>query len=183
MKIGGSIASIFDSSTTDYKEEGLVDKQHQPTKQKQRIVNRGTLFYMLICMLLLCDALMTWHAPPPPTLAKPPKFFEPFLLLQLQVIYSFSPPTKRERVKGVAGNYYLLLLPREVWQKQVPRAAFIEERERPNTPTGPNPIPTPKPNLPHSTPSNLLVWFGFLSLIDPQHHHLHELTQHLSSHL
>lgn len=130
-----------------------MDKQHQPTKQKQRIVNRGTLFYMLICMLLLCDALMTWHAPPPPTLAKPPKFFEPFLLLQLQVIYSFSPPTKRERVKGVAGNYYLLLLPREVWQKQVPRAAFIEEREWSNTPTGPNPIPTP--NLPHSPhPSN-----------------------------
>lgn len=182
MKIGGSIASIFDSSTTDYKEEGLVDKQHQPTKQKQRIVNRGTLFYVIICMLLLCDSFIddvTCFSSS--SLCKPPKFFEPFSLLQTTTnLFILTSHIERESERG---SWELLLLLREVWHWQVPRAAFIEERERPNTPTGPNPIPTPKPNLPHSTPSNLLVWFGFLSLIDPQHHHLHELTQHLSSHL
>lgn len=129
-----------------------MDKQHQPTKQKQRIVNRGTLFYVIICMLLLCDSFIddvTCFSSS--SLCKPPKFFEPFSLLQTTTnLFILTSHIERESERG---SWELLLLLREVWHWQVPRAAFIEEREWSNTPTGPNPIPTP--NLPHSPhPSN-----------------------------
>lgn len=166
MKIGGSIASIFDSSTTDYKEEGLVDKQHQPTKQKQRIVNRGTLFYVIICMLLLCDSFIddvTCFSSS--SLCKPPKFFEPFSLLQTTTnLFILTSHIERESERG---SWELLLTTsteRGVaeagttcsfhWRKRVIQHS---NRSQPNTNTKPTSL----------TPSIKPFWFGFLH----DHHH------------
>ena len=79
-----------------------MDKQHQPTKQKQRIVNRGTLFYVIICMLLLCDSFIddvTCFSSS--SLCKPPKFFEPFSLLQTTTnLFILTSHIERESERG-----------------------------------------------------------------------------------